>query len=1344
VLQRKLKKSQTLLYVGFALLAIVIVASTVMVTSITTQKTTQYQTKGTDAYQMAMAGIERAKQEFNADPAWAGMDLDLDGQPDNDERFTLGDGQYWIWVDPASPVNEIIIHSYGWVDDAFRVIEVRLNAVTTTTPEPNPIWVGDEDANRVYQLNPSDGTRNFTAPDTYNRPVDMDIDSEGNCLLADYSNDRVYKLDASNGSRIWTSPNSYSNPRGVAVDQDDNYWVGDSSHNRVYKLSGSDGSRIFTAPDSYSYPWALDIDSDNNCWVGDSSNNRVYKLNGSDGTRIWTAPDTYSYPAALAVADEVTRSIVAYYPFEDSYADLSGNGNNGTPSGSVSFVNGEINRAVSVGGTNDYINLGSDPSLDLGNSFTIAAWINPSSLKNYAGIVCKDSGLQSQYSYMTVCHNNGRIGTYSPHEGWDWSSSAGISAGNWYHVAWVLESNTMYYYVNGQPQGSVSNWTYPDDPNDNTYVGSWYRWSTSYDFNGLIDDVRIYGQALSPDEINAIYRKQHDPLAFSVNSVAYIGDRSNNRVYKLDGSDGSRIWTSPNSYPYIYYHTLAVDAEDNGWVGDRWNNRVYKLNGSDGSRLFTAPDSYTDPRGVAVRVDRPTMESAMFDGLVAYYPFEDNWQDLSGQDNHGTPAGGAGFVDGKIGRAADFDGSGDHAGVDNFGSFDVMTVAAWVYRTGNTGTRESIVSYKEGTGVNQGFVLCLNENGSSQYSRIWVQVNGTWRMAEQAVAIPLNTWVHLVASYDGSTIRLYRDGMEVASANYSGSMTNTGSQMTGIGVRASLNTHWFPGQIDEVRIYNRALSLNEIRFLHSMMPICSNSYDDDRDGTVDALIEVVPADLTSGLIAHYPFEGNYADLTGNGHDGAPQGSPSFTGGISGQGISIGSGNYVSIADHAELTVPNGGAGAISLWFNLNVPLGNGMTSYNIFSKDIDSGSMHTFGFANGVPAIEVTGPWPRPDTLGSITSWAAGVWHHVVVSWNASGYSLYVDNILRDTSPSTVSILSSASRIFIGGTAYGGGYLDAVIDEVRIYDRVLTPEEIGELHSGAPITECNDGIDNDGDGTVDDCSIVVTPPDYSSGLVGEYHFEGNWQDSSPAGNHGTNNGASFNASGVVGQCGYFDGGNDYIDLGSDPSLDLGNSFTIAAWINQTQLKNYAGIVGKNWNRQGGWNYMAVYYNGRIRIYSPHEGWDDSNWVGMTTGTWYHVAWVLESNTMRFYIDGVPQGSSGNWTYPDSAANNVYIGSWYRWWSGYDFRGYIDEVKIWNRSLTAAEIDEIYDWENLGGASPCDPECGSQLDISERAHDSECSDALDNSEAPETTTPPAGGSTGEIIPGTYREVLDVSP
>ncbi|MCF7907604.1 MAG: LamG domain-containing protein [Candidatus Omnitrophica bacterium] len=410
------------------------------------------------------------------------------------------------------------------------------------------------------------------------------------------------------------------------------------------------------------------------------------------------------------------------------------------------------------------------------------------------------------------------------------------------------------------------------------------------------------------------------------------------------------------------------------------------------------------------------------DGLVAYYPFDGNTSDLSGAGNDGTPQNGASFVAGKVNQAVSLDGNNDYVSVNNFGSFATMTVSAWIYRTSATATRESIVSYKEGDGVSQGFVLCLNENGSSQYPRIYVQVNGVWRAVEQAVAIPLNTWVHLAASYDGSSIVLYRNGAQVASGNYAGSMTNTGSQTTGIGTRASLNTHYFPGQIDEVKIWSLALDADEIK------------------------AEFIAGN--NGPIAYYPFEDNWDDLSGIGNHGTPVGNPSFAVGKIGRAADLDGNDYINLGVANELNLTDNFT--VSAWFNARqfsnygtiisrqtYPYNGGwglVEGSAIFSFIAFQGASYQYLYVNANPPVNE--------------------WHHLaVVVHNGTRYT-YLDGVQQSATDTFPPTQNPGAQAVIGRfySNYNNYYFNGLIDEVKVWNRALSVSEIIELASASQAT----------------------------------------------------------------------------------------------------------------------------------------------------------------------------------------------------------------------------------------------------------------------------------------------------
>jgi hypothetical protein len=134
-----------------------------------------------------------------------------------------------------------------------------------------------------------------------------------------------------------------------------------------------------------------------------------------------------------------------------------------------------------------------------------------------------------------------------------------------------------------------------------------------------------------------------------------------------------------------------------------------------------------------------------------------------------------------------------------------MTLEAWVNPSA-LGTSWRTVLMKETSGD---MVYDLYGNRNTTVPTTEVRVGGSAQSDNGTSALPLNTWVHLASTYDGNVLRLYVNGTQVSQLLVVGSIaTSTGA------LRIGGNTiwpEWFAGLIDEVRIYNRALSTTEIQ-----------------------------------------------------------------------------------------------------------------------------------------------------------------------------------------------------------------------------------------------------------------------------------------------------------------------------------------------------------------------------------------------------------------------------------------------------------------------------------------------------------------------------------------------------
>jgi hypothetical protein len=177
--------------------------------------------------------------------------------------------------------------------------------------------------------------------------------------------------------------------------------------------------------------------------------------------------------------------------------------------------------------------------------------------------------------------------------------------------------------------------------------------------------------------------------------------------------------------------------------------------------------------------------------------------DASGNANHGSVSG-ATWTTGKYGSALAFNGTGALVTVADSASLDLstgMTLEAWVYPTATAAAWKDVI-YKA--------VDIYYLEGSSPAGNA-PSAGGTFaaQPVYGPVALPLNAWSHLASTYDGATLRLYVNGAQVASRAQTGPIQTSAGNLT-LGGDAAFGQYW-AGRIDEVRIYNGALSASQIQ-----------------------------------------------------------------------------------------------------------------------------------------------------------------------------------------------------------------------------------------------------------------------------------------------------------------------------------------------------------------------------------------------------------------------------------------------------------------------------------------------------------------------------------------------------
>jgi hypothetical protein len=259
--------------------------------------------------------------------------------------------------------------------------------------------------------------------------------------------------------------------------------------------------------------------------------------------------------------------------------------------------------------------------------------------------------------------------------------------------------------------------------------------------------------------------------------------------FKVDGQNiGAEDTTSPYSV---------------SWTSSSVANGPHDLTAV--ARDASSNSATSQPVTVTVSNTGPT-------GLVAAYNFDagsgTTVADLSGKGNTGTLSNATWTTAGHTNGALSFNGTNALVSVPDSASLDLttgMTLEAWVNPSA-LGTAWRTVVMKEQPPGNLAYALYANTDTTRPSAHVFTSAEAILRGTS---ALLLNGWTHLAASYDGTTLRLYVNGTQVASVAASGAITTTAGSLR-IGGN-NIWSEWFAGVIDDVRVYNRALTATEIQ-----------------------------------------------------------------------------------------------------------------------------------------------------------------------------------------------------------------------------------------------------------------------------------------------------------------------------------------------------------------------------------------------------------------------------------------------------------------------------------------------------------------------------------------------------
>lgn len=626
--------------------------------------------------------------------------------------------------------------------------------------------------------------------------------------------------------------------------------------------------------------------------------------------------------------------------------------------------------------------------------------------------------------------------------------------------------------------------------------------------------------------------------------------------------------------------------------------------------------------------------------VVAYYDFNGNSRDQSVSSNHAQVKGAVLTKDrfGWARRAFHFDGVQSAVTATNTGALnsDFQTVSFWVRVTELPAQGEVfLMSYG---GWQERWKISLPAHGKP----VWTTNNSSGISDMDSGddhVLQAGQWTHLTFVHNGTNDQIYFNGQLAASKAVSGTMNST-SYPLGIGYDPIGGALFFNGDLDEVLILNEALNAAEIAALYNAQ-------------------NTAPV-VTNSVVANYKMDGDTKDASATANHAANNGAALTT-----DRFGYGHSAYYFNGEDAQLTAENtaplnSDKLSVSFWINVRelpaqgeafiLSHGGWQSRFKISLPDHGK-LVFTTNHTNGISDMDA-------GDAGALTP---NSWKHVVMVHDGQQNIIYIDGVVVATK-NVVGELNSTSSPF--GMGYnpidGGNYFNGSLDEVQLYNYALSSAQILALYN----EQSSDPSGN---------------PD----LVADYKFAGNGNDHSVYGNHATGDAiASTDRFGYAANAMYFDGSTSLTAANSPALNSPATSISFWAKVNELPVNGEAYLMS-NGGWQSRWKISLPPHGKPVFTTNYANGisdMDSGDGNVLSPGQWKHLVFVHDGTDNKIYMNGVQvaskavPGDLNRTTHPLGFGYNPIDGGNY-------FDGDLDEVQLYNRALTAAEILALYNEQN---------------------------------------------------------------
>jgi Concanavalin A-like lectin/glucanases superfamily/Ig-like domain CHU_C associated/Lectin C-type domain/Secretion system C-terminal sorting domain len=760
--------------------------------------------------------------------------------------------------------------------------------------------------------------------------------------------------------------------------------------------------------------------------------------------------------ATLSAQVNLSSGLVAYYPFDNSVADFSGNNNNGTAYNNTWYIpdrNGNPFGAISFGGYSSQgrIQVNNSPTLQFTTAATFSCWFRVSSDVASNGFGNPVAG-GNHCLYAKDGDAGGGLFAYASLSGSNLTTSVGnvsmpsivavtpaYTVNNWLHYCYIMDATEQRMYINGVLVATVAG--APNFGTMNNRPLMFGRFFTNwYPLNGALDDFRVYNRAINQQEITAL--AQPNPATVAVTGISPATLCAGDSItvnYNLTGS------VFPGNAYTLELSDLAGTFNSAAELGS-----VSSQNTS-GQLRFRIPAGV--PSGTQYRVRlRSSMPLAVSPASAATFT-------VNGTIGNVPPAANYRYAGSLGDRHFYYFYSGTQtwpnaqAACTALGGHLVVipdaTTNAYLTRNLNGGI--SLIGFTDQVTegnfqwVNSIPVTYTNWNpgepnnsgnedfGSMNSAGFWNDINGSAAMNYFLELRPIASPAQLCA---GSTLSLTSMGVLGATYSWSGPNGFTAAvqnpQITSATVAAS-------------GTYTLTISVNG----------CSSTFTTTTTILPQPLnigqTQTLASSLNTGLVAHYPMNGNANDISGNNYNGTIFGATAAADRFGNPNSALSFDGVNDYIDLPDATYFNGSEFTISCWFYAR--------SYNNWSRIID--------FSNGAPsdnillgltngtsgrqALVVNVGTANGPTVTVPSSPAINRWQHITATWSNGTAILYLNGV--QVASGAVSTPANVVRTinYIGRSPWvADAYANAVYDDLRIYNRALTSGEVQQLTGEQP------------------------------------------------------------------------------------------------------------------------------------------------------------------------------------------------------------------------------------------------------------------------------------------------------